>query len=166
MECSLINKKQMSKLLSFCFLIFCFACNDNKAEKAVIQPTPPKYYFFPKANVYFDTVNKDYVFVGTDGKTWVSGKQIPAVMQSMMDKRIVIDSPSMPVWEDNENHKLVYSALLYVSPNDTVQKKAPVVLKPVNTDSIKKEKKGLGKFLDKLFGRKKKDKAEEDKKNQ
>ena len=163
MECSLISRNKMSKLLFFLLLIFFVACNNNKAEKVVVPPPAPKYFFFPKANVYFDTVNKDYVFLGNDGKTWMKEKQIPAIMQSMMDKSIVIDSPSMPVWKDNENHKLVYSALLYASPNDTVQKKAPVVAKPVNPDSIKKEKKGLAKFIDKLFGRKKKDKPEEKK---
>jgi hypothetical protein len=166
MECSLISINKMSKLLSFLLLIFCCACNDNKAEKAVAPPPPPKYYFFPKANVYFDTVNKDYLFLTNEGKVWTSAKQIPDVVQSMMDKSIVIDSPSTPVWKDNENHKLVYSALLYASPNDTVQKKESAVQKPVNPDSVKKEKKGLGKLLDRIFGRKKKDKPEEEKKKQ
>ena len=145
---------------------FCFSCSNNKSETTTIQTPPPQYYYYPKANVYFDSANKDYVFLGSDGKSWQTEKQIPAAMQGLMDKNSRIDSPSTPVWKDNENHKLVYSALLYASPNDTVEKKPkPVVQKPANTDSsVKKEKKGLRKLLDKLFGRKNKNK-EEGKKN-
>jgi hypothetical protein len=148
------------------FIILCFAsclaCNNNKAEK--IGPPPPamqpaRYYYFPKANVYFDSANKEYVFLGNNGTSWETQKQIPAAMQSMMDKSVFIDSPQTPVWKDNENHKLLYSALLYASPNDTVEDKPrPAVQKPPTDSVVKKEKKGLRKFFDKIFGKKKKDK--------
>lgn len=143
-------------ILSFCI----YACGNNKAEQAAPAPLPPKYYFYPKANLYFDTVNKDYVFQSNDGKAWVSQKQIPAALQAMMDKMVLLDTFSQPVWTNNDNHKLVYSALLYATPNDTVERKEVVVQKPV-TDTVKKEKKGLAKFFDKLFGRKKKNKEQQ-----
>lgn len=152
-------------LMIICF--FCFACGDSQVKNtAVAPPPPPKYFYYPKANVYFDTVNKDYIFLGSDGATWTSGKEIPAAMHSMMDKSVLLDTFSQPVWKDNQNHRLIYSAVLYRSPNDTVEKKpGPVVQKPVaDVDTSvgqKKEKKGLSKFLDKLFGKKKKDKAAE-----
>jgi len=148
----------MSKFFALLLFVFCFACTNKKAETIVVAtPAPsPKYYFFPKANVYFDSVNKDYLFLTNESRTWSTAKQIPDVMQSMMDKSVLIDSPSTPVWKDNQNHKLVYSALLYASPNDTVEKKAPpTVQKPVTPEPVKKEKKGLRKFLDKIFGKKK-----------
>ena len=156
----------MIKLFALALFIFCFACSNNKAENTVVAPPPPKYYFFPKANVYFDSVNKDYLFLTNEGKTWSTAKQIPYVMQSMMDKSVLIDSPSAPVWKDNQNHKLVYSALLYASPNDTIQKREPPpkpAIKPSIPDTVKKEKKGLRKFLDKIFGRKKKEKEQKEK---
>ena len=152
-------------LMIICF--FCFACGDNQVKNtAVAPPPPPKYFYYPKANVYFDTVNKDYIFLGSDGATWTSGKEIPAAMHSMMDKSVLLDTFSQPVWKDNQNHRLIYSAVLYRSPNDTVEKKPePVAQKPVaDVDTSveqKKEKKGLRKFLDKLFGKKKKDKEAE-----
>ena len=155
----------MSKFFALTLFIFCFACTDKRTEETVAPPLPaPKYYFFPKANVYFDSVNKDYLFLTNAGQTWSSAKQIPDVMQSMMDKSVLIDSPASPVWKDNQNHKLVYSALLYASPNDTMQKKAlpPPLLRAGNADTVKKEKKGLRKFFDKLFGRKKKNKEPEE----
>ena len=142
--------------------VFYFACNDNKAETITVSAPPvlsPKYYFYPKANVYYDSVNRDYLFLTNDGRTWQTEKQIPAAMQVFMDKSVLIDSPSSPVWKDNGNHKLLYSALLYATPNDTMQKKEPKpeVRKQANPDTVKKERKGLRKFFDKLFGRKKKD---------
>src|SRR4051794_29437080 len=100
-------------------------CSNKEPEKVVEAKHPPTYYFYPKANVYFDTVNKEYVFLANDGKSWQAQKQIPAAMQVMMDKSILIDSPSVPVWKDNENHRLIYSAKLYVSPADKVEKPEP-----------------------------------------
>lgn len=97
--------------------------------------------------------------MGNDGKTWQSEKQIPAVMQALLDKNVLIITPSKPVWKDNENHKLVYSALLYASPTDTQEIKKPVIIvAPAPKDTVvkKKERKGLGRFLNKIFGRKKK----------
>ena len=152
----------MRSLVVLISLFFLFSCNDNKAEETVeAPPPPPKYYFYPKANVYFDTVNKDYVFLGSDGKTWTSEKEIPAAMQSMMDKSVLLDSFSQPVWKDNQNHRLIYSAALYAKPEDTIERKPdpPPVAKAPEKDE-KKEKKGLRKFLDKIFGKKKKDKEE------
>lgn len=145
------------------FSVFFFACTDNKAERTTVAvPLPSKYFFYPKANVYFDTVNKDYLFLGSDG-SWVTEKQIPAAMQAMMDKSVLLDTFSQPIWKDNANHKLIYSAVLYASPDDTVEKKpAPVIKKPVNADTtVKKERKGLRKFIDKIFSRKNKDKEAE-----
>ena len=98
--------------------VFYFACNDNKAETITVSAPPvlsPKYYFYPKANVYYDSVNRDYLFLTNDGRTWQTEKQIPAAMQVFMDKSVLIDSPSSPVWKDNGNHKLLYSALLYAT---------------------------------------------------
>ena len=97
--------------------------------------------------------------MGSDGQTWTTGKEIPAAMQSMMDKSVLLDSFSQPVWKDNQNHRLIYSAALYATPEDTIERKPPPVAKaPEKKEESKKEKKGLRKFLDKIFGKKNKDK--------
>lgn len=150
-----------SLMMRFSLLLaswFFFSCNSNKAEKPVAPaPKPaPVYYFYPKANVYFDSANREYLFLTNDGKIWTAEKQIPAAMQALMDKSVLIETPAQPVWRDNEQHKLIYSAVLYTKPTDTVEKKEPPVVK---TDTVKKEKKrsGIRRFFDKLFGKKKKD---------
>jgi hypothetical protein len=157
----------MRRVFLFSVLLLCFACNNDKTEKSSASahqalPPPPEYYFFPKANVYFDSVNKDYVFLGNDGRTWTTQKQIPAAVQAMMDKSVRIDSPLQPVWKDNINHRLIYSAALYASPSDTVQKKEPLpVTKPADSSTKEVRKSGIRRFFDKLFGKKKKNKPKE-----
>ena len=152
----------MRPLILIAFVLALFACNNEKTEQTSVSAhtalPPPQYYFFPRANVYFDSANKDYLFLGNDGKTWITQKQIPAVVQSLMDKSVYIDSPAQPVWKDNANHKLIYSAALYMSPNDTVVKKEPTpVSKPVDSAVKKDERKsGIRRFFDKIFGKKKK----------
>lgn len=132
------------------------ACSTKKAEQPKITPLQPRYYFYPRANVYFDSANMDFIFQGNDGQTWQTETQIPAAMQALLDKNIRIDSPSTPVWKDNENHRLLFSALLYTSPSDTQEIKKPAVLPPPkDTVEKKKERKGLRKFFDKIFNRKK-----------
>lgn len=152
----------------FVLLLFFVACNnEQKKEEKKAAGLPPAYYFFPRANVYFDSANKDYLFLANDGKTWQSAKQIPNIVQGLMDKSVLIVTPSNPVWKDNEQHRLLYSSLLYAMPSDTVAKKLPPkpVVKVQDTIAVakeKKERKGLRKFVDKIFGIFKKDRKKKD----
>ncbi|HEU4903309.1 MAG TPA: hypothetical protein VFT06_10965, partial [Flavisolibacter sp.] len=92
-------------LLLFSFLLF--ACGNKEEKKKTPAPVPPQYYYYPRANVYFDSANKDYVFLANDGITWQTAKQIPNVVQGLMDKSVLIPNPPQPVWKDNEQHKLI-----------------------------------------------------------
>lgn len=157
--------------LFFCALIFLVACNNSQPEnKEDEAPSlPPKYFYYPRANVYFDSANKNYFFQSNDSLSWQTAKQIPAVMLALMDKGVMIQNPPDPVWRDNESHRLVYSAVLYATPGDTLVKKKAV--KPVRKPDISfpdssesaetRERKGLGKLLNRIFGRDKKKKQEQ-----
>lgn len=156
-------------LLLFSPLFSLLACGNHTQAETIEEtpPLPPQYYYYPKANVYFDSANKEYIYQSNDSLNWQSAKQIPAVVLAMMDKNVLIQNPPDPVWKDNETHRLVYSAVLYATPGDTVAKKKeikpikkPFVL-PLEDSSAtveKKEKKGIGKLIDKIFGRNKKKK--------
>ncbi|MDQ3278047.1 MAG: hypothetical protein M3Q06_06960 [Bacteroidota bacterium] len=157
----------MNRQVTLFFVFICLVACNGKAEKAEPESPatlPPQYYYFPKANVYVDSANRAYLFLANDGKTWQSAKQIPAAMQALMDKSVLIQNPAQPVWENNENHRLVYSALLYATASDTTKKEAPkskIVSSKSEEDSVKeaaKDRKGLRKFFDKIFGKNKKDK--------
>lgn len=158
----------MNKPFRIFFLSFLlFACNnsDQPAEQKLAK-LQPQFFYFPRANVYFDSANKEYIFLANDSTGWQTAKQIPNVMQGLMDKSAYIQNPPQPVWADNEKHKLVYSALLYATAQDTVAKKPvpkPVAPLPV-ADTLAKEKKrkGIKKLVDKIFGIFKKDKKKKD----
>jgi hypothetical protein len=152
-------------ILFFSFLLA--ACGNGGEKKKTPAPKPPQYYYYPRANVYFDSANKEYVFLANDGITWQTAKQIPNVVQGLMDKSVLIPNPPQPVWKDNEQHKLIYSSVLYITPEDTTAKKAPPP-PPIakTTDTIagkeKRERKGFRKFVDKIFSVFKKDKKKKD----
>lgn len=143
-------------------------CNDgNKTTQQKPTRLSPQYFYYPRANVYFDSANKEYLFLANDSSNWQTAKALPNVMQGLMDKSIYIQNPSQPVWKDNDKHKLIYSSLLYATPEDTVEKKEipkPIVKVSVDTTAKeKKEAKGLRKVLGKIFGifkKKKKDTAQ------
>lgn len=153
-------------VLLFSFLLF--ACGNGEEKKKTPAPVPPQYYYYPRANVYFDSANKEYIFLATDGITWQTAKQIPNVVQGLMDKSVLIPNPPQPVWKDNEQHKLIYSSVLYVTPEDTIAKKEPPPPPPTakTTDTVaekeKRERKGFRKFVDKIFSVFKKDKKKKD----
>lgn len=126
---------------------------------------PPQYYYYPKANIYFDSANKLYFFQTADSLSWQSAAQIPAVMVGLLDKSIRIADTAHPVWQHNANHRLIYSAILYATPNDTVVAKKPLRIskKPAfdggdSSASGSGKRKGFRGFLDRIFKRDKKNK--------
>ena len=159
-------KIEMDRLLLFGLLLFLIACSGSQPEAKTeeLPSLPPQYFYYPRANVYFDSANKAYFFQTNDSLSWQTSKQIPAVVLALMDKGALIQDPPDPVWRDNETHRLVYSAILYATPGDTVVKKKvvrpvpkPVPPPPDTTATVEiKERKGLGKLLDKIFKRNKK----------
>jgi hypothetical protein len=154
----------------FAPVIFYSSCSSGKQPEVEAESTslPPQYYYYPKANVYFDSANKIYFFQSGDSLTWQSAQQIPAVVMALMDKNVFIADAQEPVWQNNANHRLVYSAVLYATPNDTLQKKVVKAVKkptirPVDSAALaeKKPRKGIGGLFEKLFSRNKKKKDAE-----
>ncbi|MFN2440264.1 MAG: hypothetical protein ABR503_13760, partial [Chitinophagaceae bacterium] len=130
------------------------------------KKTPPEvvevgqtYYFYPKANVYFDTTVGNYIFQGPDGG-WHTNAKLPAEKQSLLEKNIIINNPELPVWKNNDAHQLLYSAALYSTSADFKEKEKIAVNKKdavtaENKEDSKDNKTGLGKFFNKIFKGKK-----------
>ncbi len=142
------------------------SCNAAEEEK---QGTTIFYY--PKPNVYYDVEEKQYFFYSDDNNEWRIEKNLEAIQKDSLGKNIVIDNPSQPVWKDNEHHRLVYGAALYTSAVDLQRKyyedsisSLPKPATPqIKTDTTvlieeeEKQKKGLKKFLNKVFKKKDRD---------
>jgi len=142
-------------------LIVSIGCS-KKTSPEVIQ-AGQIYYFYPKANVYFDTTAGNYIFQGLDG-SWQTNVKLPADKQSLLEKNVIINKPELPVWKNNDTHQLLYSAALYSTAADfkeekkiAINKKKAVIEEKVEEKS-KDNKTGVGKFFDKIFkGKKERD---------
>jgi hypothetical protein len=141
----------------------------NPAATAVQSST---FYYYPKVNIYYDVARETYIYLGNDGKTWESAKQVTDKLTTGMGKKAVLTNPPLPVWKNNEQHRLVYSTSLYASAKDF--KKNPPKAKTrgnqaaVNTEKAEPEKaakkeSGIERFFKRLF-KKKSNSDEKDKK--
>jgi hypothetical protein len=131
-------------------------------------------FYYPKPNLYYDVEEKQYFFFSDDNKEWQTEKNPETFQKDSLGKNVVIENPSQPVWKDNEHHRIVYGASLYTSAVDlqrkyyedsinSLPKTAPVIVKKdtsiitgeIPEEKVEDEKKGLKKFLDRVFKKKK-----------
>ncbi len=150
-------------------LVALIGCSKKTVPKAI--EAGQTYYFYPKANVYFDTTAGNYIFLGDDGN-WQTNVKLPADKQSLLEKDIIINNPELPVWKNNDAHQLLYSAALYSTAADFKEKEKIVVnnkkemSEEVVEEKDKDDKTGLGKFFDKIFkGKKEREEKEADKRD-
>jgi hypothetical protein len=121
------------------------------------------YYYYPKANFYYDSTAAIYVCWDSATAEWKNTDKLP-VQQVDLGKRVRIGESLGPVWKENQNHRLIYSVSLYSEPKDFKKKeKAPVVTVSEKSDTVdeldKTEKKsGVKKFFERIFPPKKKKK--------
>ena len=133
---------------------------------------PQVVYYYPKSNVYYDGRTGRYIYFSAEEDKWVQATSFTEEQKLSLGERALIDSPAAPVWKNNATDRMIYSVSLYApsdlskkfvedSISNLPRKKEPVIARKdmkVTKDSVK-EKSGLGKLLDKIFG-KKKDKEE------
>jgi len=166
--------KAILAILAFCIIGF-FVYSAVKKE----QPKPVKtgvVYYYPKANVYYDVASEQYIYFDSTQKNWKQSKKFSEEQKLSLGEKAVIKNPSSPVWKNNAQDRLIYSANLYSSTNDLQQKyrtdsinslPKPVADTEKQIDSPQtkpeatteeKHKSGIRKFFDKLFkGKKDKD---------
>lgn len=136
-------------------MLFGVACNSNTAEKKA--DAAHGYYYYPKPNVYFDTTDKTFFFFDTTKKNWISGN-LPSHLQRDLGKSALVANAPDPVWTDNKNHRLVYSATLYSDSTDFKEdssKKEKATKKSTSKKTTEKKKKNkVSEFFKKIFGKK------------
>lgn len=113
------------------------------------------YYYYPKANFYYDSSVARYIVWDTATTTWKNTSHLP-VLQADMGRSVRIGNSPQPVWKDNQHHKMIYAVALYSSRNDWRQNVREAVSKRTKsstaTRSQKDEKKsGIRRFFERLF---------------
>ena len=123
--------------------------------------TPHTYYYYPKANFYYDSTAGKYVCWDSAAAEWKTTDQLP-VQEVDLGKRVRIGESTKPIWEENQDHRLIYSVSLYSDPKDFKKKEKPVVTTPkekLDTMTAQDEadkKSGVKKFFERIFPPKKK----------
>ena len=148
--------------------LFLLACQNNNSEE---EKENHEFYYYPKKNVYYD-VEKKYFLYSLDGaKTWDSLMSFSDIEPATLGEKIIVYSKDNDVYKDNAAHRKSYNGTLYnIAGADTafasatpevaerkVQRKAVAVKHEQNEEKPGREevkqKKGLKKFLDKIFGK-------------
>lgn len=129
------------------------------------------FVYYPKANVYFNKTDGSYTFLDEGGRVWQTTKSLPEAVQTGLDKNISLGVISQPVWQNNQQHRMVGAVALYAAADDFKEKPKPVIeqkpkaVMPKSTTNepavaeVETEKKVKG-FFRRLFG--KKDKKEKE----
>lgn len=150
--------------VSIAFIILYTSCNSNSAN----AEKEGEFYYYPKANVYYNVASKAYYYSIDSAKTWQQITDTLAASPALLGEKIVLHSADS-IWKDNAKHRQLYSGVLYnvASPADSADgnvakvSERKVARKKYNTRERSQEaeepkkKKGLGKFLQKVFGKKK-----------
>jgi len=124
-----------------------------------------EFYYYPKVNMYYDVTSSQYLYSIDSAKTWTVITDTSQQGQASLGEKHVLYADRRDVWRDNEQHRNTYhgSILNIVSatndlPADegTVKERKALVKKPATKAAEEeKPKKGIGRFLQKIFGKKK-----------
>jgi hypothetical protein len=146
------------KILCVCLLIT--GCSDKISKQEL------EFYYYPKKNVYFDVDKKKYFYSLDGAKTWAGMESTDAKEPATLGEKVVIYSDSAQVYKENATHRKLYAGNLYniilgdvsttmtteeVSERKIIQKRKVVSGKGKVEE---KPKKGIGKFIQKIFGKK------------
>ena len=130
-----------------------FVLSAVKSEN--IKKGTHKYYFFPLANVYYDSVQKEFIQYDSSLKSWKAIDALP--VQKELGRSVFIENPSTPVWLDNNIHRMTYSIKLYAKKVDVTP--PPPKPKVVKTDTLQqddrdtqtKKRKSFREFLKRIW---------------
>lgn len=129
-------------------------------QKISKEYRPHVYYYYPKANMYYDSTEDTYINWDSVEHDWKISSNLP-VNAGEIGRSVKIDHPADPVWSDNSNHRMIYAVSLYTSKKDLKKEQkndGRVAVRTVDKQaSAEKEKKrsGIRKFFDRLFAKKK-----------
>ena len=125
-------------------------------------PTSYSFYYYPKANVYYNKTDNNYIFPDENG-SWEVAKDLPPSKSYVLDKKVDLNYSSIDIWKENEKHRMIYAVRLYAADSDLkppAEKYIPPPAAPARIDTTEvkdesKKEKGIKGFLKKIFKKKK-----------
>ena len=145
------------------YIVFEVSCkrNDGDTAENII-------YYYPEKNIYYDSLRSKYYYSLDGAKTWDSMTFKAHGFGTTLGSKVPINRTENSVWINNESHRKKYNGVLFNIINsytislaraDRINKLKAVVkteTQPKVTEKESAPEKGLKKFFNKLFGKKKK----------
>jgi hypothetical protein len=135
-----------------------FAPKDEKIFLIQNRPAlPHTYYYYPKANFYYDSTDSQYILWDSTKAGWTETNELP-LQEDDLGKKVRLGHAAEPVWKENQQHRLIYSVSLYSDPEDFKTPKKVEAEKPnvAGEPEEVQKKTGLKKFIERIFPPKKK----------
>ncbi|MGZ3924180.1 MAG: hypothetical protein ACXVBJ_10465 [Flavisolibacter sp.] len=66
-----------------------------------------RFYYYPKSNVYYDPVNRQYIY-SNDNNNWTTVQRLPSNVAVQNSPRVILYSNSPEVWQMNAQHREKY----------------------------------------------------------
>ncbi len=142
-----------------CFVLLC-SCNTAEQKNGAYE-----FYYYPEKNLYYNTATATYFYSLDGGLVWDSAKRVAGTDDAMFGKNETISSPVKDVWKENTLHRQKFNSKVYniIRSGDganaaayNVAEKKAIRKSGVSSVGQAPKKKGLKKFLDNIFGKKKK----------
>jgi hypothetical protein len=122
--------------------------------------------YYPRSNVYLDQDNKVYLLFDTVEQSWQRRAELAPKEQEALGPSVPIEDAPRPVYRANEQHRLVYGTSIYSNDAELAKKRRedsvaaappPVVNHAPEEPEAPKKKSKVGRWLQKIFGGKKKE---------
>lgn len=151
--------------LSLLLILSLLSCTSDhpKIQQQPQQRQGKTIEYYPKTNIYYDVDRQSYIKFSNEKGEWENLKTLPTDIASTLGKKITLPNPSVPVYKDNAEHRMVYSVSLYNTPDSfrkkfiedsiaQLPKKIGEPIQKVDSSGDKKRKKrGLRRLLDRIF---------------
>ncbi len=72
------------------------------------MPVRQAFYYYPSANVYFNTISREYAYQRRDG-VWISNRVLPDYFRIANTARFMVYHNGFDVWAENRAHIATYS---------------------------------------------------------
>jgi hypothetical protein len=121
--------------------------------------------YYPRSNAYFDQDNAVYILFDTVEQQWKRQANLVEEARANLGPSVPVEGPSVPVYKDNVRHRLLYGTALYADDSqlarkrreDSIRNVPPIPEAPPPAVPEPRRKTKVGRFLEKIFGRKNKE---------
>lgn len=160
--------------LFVCIIAFAAGCTPGTGSSEKYE-----VYYFPEKNAYYDLRTTSYYYSLDSAATWDSLKYQGSDYGAALGAKVALDNQPLLPFANNDSHRKTYNGILLNLVNsrtrllawqDSLKRLRPVPMAKVKEireegqevpeESEEKPKKGIKKFFDKIFGKKKDKQAE------